>query len=117
MLIGTFIATVAGLCLVVSQIHPDKITVPKQYEDGLEAELGGPRAVRVSGVKAENAGHADWYRRRRLASRLRGDIERGRKIVVYIGIEWESQMRRLTNLLTAHPVASHGLTAWNVQSI
>jgi NADH dehydrogenase (ubiquinone) 1 beta subcomplex subunit 8 len=32
----------------VSQIYPDTISVAKQYEDGLEAELGGPRAVRVS---------------------------------------------------------------------
>ena len=47
-LFGTFIVSVFGLCAVVSQIYPDKISVPKQYEDGLEAELGGPRAVRVS---------------------------------------------------------------------
>ena len=47
MLLGTFVATVLGLCGVVSMIYPDKISVPKSYEDGLEAELGGPRAVRA----------------------------------------------------------------------
>lgn len=45
---GTFIASVLGLCGVVSLYYPDKISVPKTYEDGLEAELGGPAAVRVS---------------------------------------------------------------------
>jgi hypothetical protein len=47
-LLGTFVATVLGLCGAVSLIYPDKISVPKSYEDGLEAELGGPRTVRVS---------------------------------------------------------------------
>ena len=48
-LMGTFVAAVLGLCAVVYQVYPDKVSVPKEYEDGLEAELGGPRAVRVSG--------------------------------------------------------------------
>lgn len=45
---GTFIASVFALCGVVSVYYPDKKSVPKQYADGLEAELGGPKAVRVS---------------------------------------------------------------------
>jgi hypothetical protein len=45
---GTFVAAVLGLCGVVSLYYPDKKTVPKSYEGGLDAELGGPRAVRVS---------------------------------------------------------------------
>jgi hypothetical protein len=81
---GTFIATVAGLCVVVAQIHPDKVSVPKQYEGGLEAELGGPRAVRVSHVRSDDLDSADRYRRRRLVTRLRGNIERARKEAVYI---------------------------------
>jgi hypothetical protein len=36
---------------VVKLIYPDKISVPKSYEDGLEAELGGPRAVRVGHLR------------------------------------------------------------------
>ena len=81
---GTFIAAVAGLCVVVAQIHPDKVSAPKQYEGGLEAELGGPRAVRVSHVRLDDLDYADRYRRRRLVMRLRGNIERARKGPVYI---------------------------------
>jgi hypothetical protein len=86
-LLATFIATVGGLCVVVAQIHPDKVTVPKQYEGGLEAELGGPRAVRVSHVRFDNVSYADWYRRRILVKKLRGDIEQGIKEWVYIDTE------------------------------
>ncbi|KAF2189315.1 hypothetical protein K469DRAFT_701949 [Zopfia rhizophila CBS 207.26] len=46
-LLGTFVASVFGLCGVVGLYYPDKISVPKTYEDGLEKELGGPRAVRA----------------------------------------------------------------------
>lgn len=78
-LVATFIATVAGLCVVVAQIHPDKVSVPIQYEGGLEAELGGPRAVRVSDVRFDDLNYADRYRRRKLVRRLHGNIERARK--------------------------------------
>ena len=44
-LLGTFVATVFGLCAAVGTIYPDKISVPKTYPDGLEAELGGKGAV------------------------------------------------------------------------
>ncbi|OCK85530.1 hypothetical protein K432DRAFT_421681 [Lepidopterella palustris CBS 459.81] len=44
-LFGTFVVTVLGLCTVVYQVYPDKISVPKTYPDGLEKELGGPNAV------------------------------------------------------------------------
>ncbi|PSN67308.1 hypothetical protein BS50DRAFT_600731 [Corynespora cassiicola Philippines] len=46
-LMGGFIVSVLGLCGVTKLYYPDKISVPKTYEDGLEAELGGPRAVRA----------------------------------------------------------------------
>jgi NADH dehydrogenase (ubiquinone) 1 beta subcomplex subunit 8 len=49
-LIGTFIAAVVGLCVATSFVYPDKISVPKTYEDGLEAELGGKKAFPVSVV-------------------------------------------------------------------
>lgn len=45
---GTFIATVFGLCAAVKSVYPDKISVPKTYPDGLEVELGGKGAVPVS---------------------------------------------------------------------
>ncbi|KAF2276946.1 uncharacterized protein EI97DRAFT_432565 [Westerdykella ornata] len=46
-LLGTFVVSVLGLCGIVKLWYPDKITVPKAYEGGLEEELGGPRAVRA----------------------------------------------------------------------
>jgi NADH dehydrogenase (ubiquinone) 1 beta subcomplex subunit 8 len=45
---GTFIATVFGLCAAVGTIYPDKLSAPKTYPDGLEAELGGKGAMLVS---------------------------------------------------------------------
>ena len=47
-LLGTFVASVFALCGVVSVLRPDKPSVPKTYPGGLEAELGGAGAVRVS---------------------------------------------------------------------
>lgn len=47
-LLGTFVAGVFTLCGVVSVYYPDKPSAPKEYEGGLEKELGGPDAVRVS---------------------------------------------------------------------
>ncbi|KAF3049610.1 hypothetical protein E8E11_010069 [Didymella keratinophila] len=44
-LFGTFVVTVVGLCVAVNQVYPDKVSAPKTYPDGLEAELGGKGAV------------------------------------------------------------------------
>ncbi|KAH8676662.1 hypothetical protein BGZ60DRAFT_526098 [Tricladium varicosporioides] len=46
-LLGTFVAGVFTLCGVVSIYYPDKPSYPKEYEGGLEKELGGPSAVRA----------------------------------------------------------------------
>lgn len=46
--IGCFVAVVLGLCGVVSMTYPDKQSAPREFEGGLERELGGPNAVRVS---------------------------------------------------------------------
>lgn len=46
--LGIFVATFLSLVGVVSLYYPDKPSVPKTYEDGLEKELGGPNAVPVS---------------------------------------------------------------------
>ena len=45
---GAFISTGLGLSLVASIYYPDKPSAPTEYEDGLEAELGGNGSVRVS---------------------------------------------------------------------
>jgi len=46
--LGCFVGVVLGLCGVVSMFYPDTPTVPRQFEDGLERELGGPGALKVS---------------------------------------------------------------------
>ncbi|KAJ9148834.1 hypothetical protein NKR19_g5841 [Coniochaeta hoffmannii] len=42
-----FIATVLGLCWVVKQTYPDKKSYPREFEGGLERELGGAGTVRA----------------------------------------------------------------------
>lgn len=46
-LMGSFVATVFGLCAAVQVYYPDKGSVPRTFPDGLEKELGGPRAMLV----------------------------------------------------------------------
>jgi NADH dehydrogenase (ubiquinone) 1 beta subcomplex subunit 8 len=46
-MIGTFIATVLGVSGLVYLNYPDRIAYPREFENGLERELGGPGAVRV----------------------------------------------------------------------
>ena len=46
--IGMFAAAIGALAFVVSQTYPDRPAVPREFPGGLEAELGGPYAVRVS---------------------------------------------------------------------
>jgi NADH dehydrogenase (ubiquinone) 1 beta subcomplex subunit 8 len=48
--IGCFVAAVLALCGVVSMTYPDKPSAPREFEGGLERELGGPRALRVSSI-------------------------------------------------------------------
>ncbi len=43
-----FVGVVLGLCGVVSFFYPDTPTVPREFEDDLERELGGVGALRVS---------------------------------------------------------------------
>ena len=45
--IATFIATTVGLCWVIGRVYPDRPSYPREFEGGLEKELGGPSAVRV----------------------------------------------------------------------
>jgi hypothetical protein len=47
-LMGTFVATFLGLCGVVYLTYPDRPAVPRTFPGGLEEELGGRGAVRVS---------------------------------------------------------------------
>lgn len=47
---GIFWTTVLGLCGTVAMLYEDKPSAPRTFEGGLEAELGGPNAFRVSFV-------------------------------------------------------------------
>ena len=42
---GSFVAAFCGMLTIVSTYYPDKPSVPRTFPGGLEAELGGPRAV------------------------------------------------------------------------
>lgn len=46
--IGSFVAVFVGLCYTVKAFYPDKKSYPREFVGGLERELGGPGAVRVS---------------------------------------------------------------------
>jgi NADH dehydrogenase (ubiquinone) 1 beta subcomplex subunit 8 len=54
--IGCFVAAVLALCGVVALYYPDKPSAPREFEGGLERELGGPTAVRVSSIKPNRLG-------------------------------------------------------------
>jgi NADH dehydrogenase (ubiquinone) 1 beta subcomplex subunit 8 len=45
--IGCFVAALLGLTGVVAMFYPDKPSAAREFEGGLERELGGPTAVRV----------------------------------------------------------------------
>lgn len=47
---GLFLACVGGLSFAVYSTYPDRPSAPKEYPDGLEAELGGSGALRVSRI-------------------------------------------------------------------
>lgn len=47
-LMGTFVATLLGLCGAVYLTYPDKPALPRTFPGGLEEELGGKGTVRVS---------------------------------------------------------------------
>lgn len=48
MMVGTFVAAFLGVTGLVYLNYPDKPAFPREFEGGLERELGGPGAVRVS---------------------------------------------------------------------
>jgi len=66
-MVGTFIAVFLGVSSVVYMNYPDKPSYPREFEGGLERELGGPGAVRVGGLlftPARRTVHADPFCRR-----------------------------------------------------
>lgn len=49
-MVGTFVAAFLGVTGLVYLNYPDKPSFPREFEGGLERELGGPGAVRVSSL-------------------------------------------------------------------
>jgi NADH dehydrogenase (ubiquinone) 1 beta subcomplex subunit 8 len=47
LMIGTFVATFMSVLGVVFLSYPDRPSYPREFEEGLERELGGVSAVRV----------------------------------------------------------------------
>ncbi|KAH0491132.1 hypothetical protein TgHK011_002574 [Trichoderma gracile] len=46
-MVGSFIAVFLGVSGVVYLNYPDRVAYPREFENGLERELGGPGAVRA----------------------------------------------------------------------
>lgn len=53
--IGIFIATFLSVCYAIKLTYPDTPAFPREFEGGLEKELGGSGATRVSGVTDKDA--------------------------------------------------------------
>jgi NADH dehydrogenase (ubiquinone) 1 beta subcomplex subunit 8 len=49
-MVGTFVAVFLSVSGVVYLNYPDRIAFPREFENGLERELGGTGAVRVSSI-------------------------------------------------------------------
>lgn len=46
--IGVFVAVFLSVCYAVKLTYPDRVSYPREFEGGLERELGGRGAVRAS---------------------------------------------------------------------
>ncbi|MCJ1353024.1 MAG: hypothetical protein MMC33_003008 [Icmadophila ericetorum] len=53
-LVSCFVATVFGLCGVVSLYYPDKPSAPRAFPGGLDVELGGPGAILARSTEDES---------------------------------------------------------------
>lgn len=56
--IGAFIVTVFGVLFVIKSVYPDRPSYPREFEGGLQKELGGLGAVRVSAFELSYVPHA-----------------------------------------------------------
>jgi NADH dehydrogenase (ubiquinone) 1 beta subcomplex subunit 8 len=59
--IAAFIATFLSVCYVVKATYPDRPSFPREFEGGLERELGGSGAKRVSPAAAADSGSTPSY--------------------------------------------------------
>lgn len=99
---GCFVASVLAVCGVVKMTYPDKPSVPKSYPDGLEAELGGPRAVRVSAALNWLIDVTDNHRRGLMASLSTGGIRAFGEKCIYVSECSYQHFITSRNLLAVH---------------
>ncbi|EPE06984.1 nadh ubiquinone oxidoreductase subunit [Ophiostoma piceae UAMH 11346] len=57
--IGAFVVVFLSVVFAVKATYPDQPTVPREYEGGLERELGGPGAVRARSPEDAEAEEAE----------------------------------------------------------
>ncbi|KAH8881293.1 hypothetical protein GQ53DRAFT_702512, partial [Thozetella sp. PMI_491] len=60
--IGLFIATFTGVCFTVKAFYPDIPSYPREFEDGLERELGGAGAIRDHPPEVNKHGELEGLR-------------------------------------------------------
>jgi NADH dehydrogenase (ubiquinone) 1 beta subcomplex subunit 8 len=46
--IGCFVAVFLSVCYAVKLTYPDRVSYPREFEGGLERELGGKGTIRAS---------------------------------------------------------------------
>lgn len=75
-MVGTFIAVFLSVTGVVYLNYPDMVAYPREFENGLQRELGGPGAVRVGDSWPRRRAHANKIVYR-LAWRVMRTLEQG----------------------------------------
>lgn len=98
--IGAFIATFLSVCYVVKATYPDRPSFPREFEDGLERELGGAGATRVSEPSRQRIDTVAARQASRLTSEATGEKTRGSGAVPGggVGLGWPCTCRyRPTN--------------------
>lgn len=76
-MVGSFIAVFLSVTGVVYLNYPDMVAYPREFENGLQRELGGPGAVRVGVIRGpRRRAHANKIVYR-LAWRMTRPLEQG----------------------------------------
>jgi NADH dehydrogenase (ubiquinone) 1 beta subcomplex subunit 8 len=66
--IGVFIAVFLSVCYGVKLTYPDRVSYPREFEGGLERELGGAGGIRASRTPAVVGASANVHQ-----ARMEGD--------------------------------------------
>ncbi|KAL2176540.1 uncharacterized protein P884DRAFT_225430, partial [Thermothelomyces heterothallicus CBS 202.75] len=99
--IGVFVAVFLSVCYGVKLTYPDRVSYPREFEGGLERELGGPGAVRVSQAVAPcrrelvltSSLRPEW----RVTRTRKYCCERSTILSHAVPVRWSSQANSLTS--------------------